>query len=93
MGWEFLSRFGEFHEVPTGKHWQKEVARKYFFEAFAGPPAVPQVILVTREGVLDDDGGFQYLGERVEQRHRGLSDLLGWSELLAKSSSEVGERL
>lgn len=73
-GFEFLSRFGEFHEITAGRRLNNGMLR-YVVQDFRGPTGVPQVAVVYREFAEREDGSIHRSSEVVMQRIFGLAGI------------------
>lgn len=89
-GIDFLSGFGPFHELLTGRGWLGQGARFFVKETHKGPAVVPQVVVIERLNSVGSDGILEMAEERVSQRRHGAEGLLGWAEEIRARSGSGG---
>jgi len=79
-GLKTLSRFAEFDEVASGRKWENAAVEKYLINDHPGPLAVPQVLVLSRE-VLMEDAGPSLQDEKVLLRRVGVQEIDQWKNL------------
>lgn len=75
-GARYAGRFGAFDELAVGRGWTNIALLRYVYETFPGPPATPQVVIVTR--TVDVEPRRRIRGERVLLRRVGAKAIADW---------------
>ncbi len=76
-GIRHLQRFGRFDEVTAGRGWRNSGIFRYVYDAFPGPAATPQVLVIAR--TLERTGAEWTISqERVLVRRVGLTEIRRW---------------
>jgi hypothetical protein len=77
---DFLSRFGEFHEMNAGGSWFSTASLRYITDELRGPAVLPQVVVIRRQYARRDDGRRYIVNEHVERRVWGLEAIVAASK-------------
>lgn len=78
-GIKYLSKFGVFDEIMTGRKWRGFGARLFFRELLSGVPATPQV-LVYKQDVEMVGTTYLVFNEQVLVRKTGIGQIENWIE-------------
>ena len=73
-----LSRFGVFDEISAGRRWYNIGLLKYVYQELVGPAATPQVLVVQRVVLPNEQPGF--ISERILLRQVGFGPIQQWVE-------------
>lgn len=78
-----LAKLGDFDEIAAGYGWVNFAARRFVLGDLAGPPATPQLIVLTREiraPIVSLRALPEVANERLIARKVGLHEILAWVE-------------
>jgi hypothetical protein len=86
-GYRLLTEFGTFDEVSLGGGWGNLVLTRFVWNDTAGIPAIPQVIMFTRQIEVVDDKLTEMLAA-VESVAVGSDAVIQWLRAFAESRSQ-----
>lgn len=78
MGYDYLEGHGRFDEVSLGGGWRNNALIRYVWDDHAGPPEVPQVVLIRRDLIGPDNGFYGVESQELLGRVVGLGELRRW---------------
>ncbi len=78
-GWNLIRTMGHFDEVVLGGGWLNHGMLAYVWTEHAGPPDIPQVVLVRRGVQRMRDGIYGVSGSEVVGRFVGLGEIRRWA--------------
>lgn len=78
-GIEYLSTAGVFDEISAGASWINSFVIDYIWADSIGVGAIPQLILLTRDVTIHDEG-IRVNTPVVLARHEGMAEVVGWFE-------------
>lgn len=84
-GFNYLSRFGPFDEVISGRGFLNTAAMRYFFEELPGEASFPQILVIQRD-LFALQPGYTFRNEKILVRAIGLPQIEAWADDLAPIS-------